>query len=64
MTGNDGGIATAPFSVVVTNPPLAITTTSLPQGEVGVLYPTTVLAATGGAPPLQWSLDTGSLPPG
>jgi len=41
--------------------PLAITTTSLPSGQVGVAY-TTTLVATGGTPPLVWTLTSGALP--
>ena len=41
-------------------PALAITTTSLPNGEVGGAY-STMLAATGGAAPYTWSLVSGSL---
>jgi hypothetical protein len=43
--------------------PLAITTTSLPKGQVSVAYNAT-LAATGGTTPYTWSLTTGSLPAG
>jgi hypothetical protein len=49
--------------------PLAITTSSLPDARVGVVYeiqpgtPVT-LAATGGTPPYAWSISSGSLPPG
>lgn len=40
---------------------LAITTTSLPAGNVGQPYSRTILA-TGGTPPLSWSITAGSLP--
>src|SRR5215469_2701202 len=40
---------------------LAITTTSLPNGEVGAAYSAT-LAATGGAAPYTWSVTSGALP--
>jgi len=44
--------------------PLTITTTTLPQGTVGISYSTT-LQATGGTLPYTWSLNPGSsLPPG
>jgi subtilisin family serine protease len=43
-------------------PPLAITTTSLPNGAVGRAYSTT-LSASGGTPPYTWT-ESGSLPPG
>jgi hypothetical protein len=41
-------------------PTLAITTTTLPAGQVGVAYSAT-LAATGGVTPYTWSLTSGSL---
>lgn len=44
-------------------PPLAVTTTALASGGVGVPYSAT-LSATGGTPPYTWSLVSGSLPPG
>jgi len=42
---------------------LSITTTSLPDGRVGVAY-TASLVAAGGVAPRTWSLASGSLPPG
>jgi len=44
-------------------PPLGITTSALPDGQVGVAYSTT-LVATGGSPPLGWSTTSGALPAG
>jgi putative Ig domain-containing protein len=44
-------------------PTLAITTSSLPNGQVGSGYSAT-LAATGGTAPYTWSLTSGSLPAG
>jgi hypothetical protein len=46
-----------------TPPPLTITTSSLPNGQVGVAYQAT-LTATGGTAPLSWALTTGTLPAG
>jgi hypothetical protein len=43
--------------------PLAITTSSLPAGQVGAAYSAT-LAATGGTTPYTWSLTIGTLPAG
>jgi len=40
---------------------LAITTSSLPNGQVGTAYSAT-LAATGGTAPYTWSLTSGTLP--
>src|ERR1700733_7777983 len=42
---------------------LTITTLSLPNGQVGAAYSTT-LAATGGTTPYTWSLTSGTLPSG
>ena len=44
-------------------PPLAITTTSLPQGRVMTVYSANV-TATGGTGSYTWTLASGSLPPG
>jgi hypothetical protein len=44
-------------------PPLAITTTTLPNGTTGTTYNST-LGATGGAPPYTWALVSGALPTG
>jgi Putative Ig domain len=51
---------TLPLTV---NAALAVTTTSLPAAQVGRAY-TATLAATGGIPPLAWSITAGSLPAG
>ena len=65
VTTADGGF-TASASVTVTADPGSvpeIVTTTLPSGEVGVLYSET-LAATGGDGALVWTLASGSLPDG
>lgn len=53
--------ATAPLQITIALAPLAITTTSLPNGAVGVAYSTT-LTANGGTAPYTWSLTSGTLP--
>ena len=53
----------APSSTTAASADLVITTTSLPNGQIGVAYSQT-LAATGGATPYTWSVYSGSLPPG
>ena len=54
-------------ATVTVNPlstqPLAITTTTLPQGEQGNPY-SEVFAATGGTTPYSWSVSTGTPPAG
>jgi hypothetical protein len=42
---------------------LQISTTSLPNGQVGASYDSSVVA-TGGTPPYRWSVASGSLPTG
>lgn len=54
--------AAATFSITIQSE-LAVSTTSLPAGTVGISY-STALAASGGTPPYTWSLLNGALPPG
>jgi hypothetical protein len=61
-----GNTSTATISVNVSNvtiAPLTITTASLPSSQVGKNYSATV-SATGGAGGYNWTLVSGSLPPG
>jgi len=44
-------------------PPISVTTTSLPNGQVGGSYSAT-LTATGGKAPLSWVVSPGALPAG
>ncbi|HWS95900.1 MAG TPA: putative Ig domain-containing protein, partial [Candidatus Methylomirabilis sp.] len=48
---------------VTVNSPLAVSTSSLTGGSIGVPY-SAVLSATGGVPPYTWSLISGTLPAG
>jgi len=54
-------------AVVTVNPEqpqrLQITTSSLPQGQIGSVY-TNGLAATGGTAPYNWSVSSGNVPSG
>jgi FtsP/CotA-like multicopper oxidase with cupredoxin domain len=59
-----GGTATAALTIVV-SPSVAITTTVLPGGTVGVAYTSSpALQATGGTLPYAWSISAGALPAG
>jgi hypothetical protein len=51
-------------SAPATPPPLAIAGVTFPTGEVGISYPTILLAASGGTPPYTWSIGSGALPGG
>ncbi|WP_216843066.1 Ig domain-containing protein, partial [Granulicella sp. S190] len=53
----------APVSLSIAPPTLAITTASLPSGTQGIIY-STALLATGGTTPYTWSITSGSLPAG
>jgi hypothetical protein len=53
----------ATLTLTIAPETLAITTTSLPNGQVGSAYSTT-LTATGGTAPYTWSLISGTLPDG
>ncbi|HEY1239558.1 MAG TPA: putative Ig domain-containing protein [Bryobacteraceae bacterium] len=57
--------ASQAFTLTIINntPKLTITTTQLPAGTVGVSYSQSI-AATGGTPPYNWSVTSGSLPAG
>jgi hypothetical protein len=54
---------TANLTLTVLPPPPAISTSSLPNGQVNVAY-STMLAASGGTPPYHWSITSGTLPTG
>jgi Putative Ig domain len=54
---------TATFTLTISPASLAISTSSLPNGQTGVAYSAT-LAATGGVSPYTWSLTSGFLPAG
>jgi len=62
VAGQDGLSLTKSLSIRVANP-LAVTTTSLPNGTVGVAY-SQQLAAAGGTTPYDWSVVVGTLPAG
>src|SRR6266566_3906790 len=58
--------ATTNLSIAISPSALAVMTSSLPNGVVGVAYPATNLTASGGTPPYAWSVTTAatSFPPG
>ena len=55
--------ASVSLTLTITNQPLSITTTSLPNGSTGVAY-SQALAATGGTGAYTWQLTSGTLPAG
>lgn len=61
-TDSAGNTASGSYSITITGA-VAITSTSFPNGTLGVSYPTQVLSAVGGAPPYTWAVSSG-LPPG
>ena len=58
--------ATTNLSIAISPSALAVMTSSLPNGVVGVAYPATNLTASGGTPPYAWSVTTAAttFPPG
>src|SRR6266576_698852 len=48
--------ATTNLSIAISPSALAVMTSSLPNGVVGVAYPATNLTASGGTPPYAWTL--------
>lgn len=67
VTDSVGSSAQADLTLTITGtttpPPLAISTTSLPNAQVGVFY-SHPLSATGGTAPHQWSVVESALPAG
>ncbi|HUY87038.1 MAG TPA: Ig-like domain repeat protein, partial [Acidimicrobiales bacterium] len=73
LTGNYSGYGvidssiSEPVDIVVVSqpppPPLNIVNKSLPEATLDSIY-TVTLAATGGTPPLSWSMGKAGLPPG
>jgi len=61
-SSNPAQTATQALSIKINAAPVSITTTSLPNGVVNAGYNAT-LQASGGAPPLTWSLAAGSALP-
>lgn len=55
-----GGVSTKAYTITIAAAP-AVTTSSLPNGEVGAAYAAT-LTGSGGTPPYTWTLAAGSLP--
>lgn len=56
--------ATKAFSIVIAPPPVNISTTTLPGGTVNSTYAGATLAASGGVPPISWSVTAGAMPAG
>lgn len=54
--------ASGTITIIVSGP--IITAMALPNGTVGSAYPNTPLTVTGGIPPLNWTISSGSLPSG
>src|SRR6266571_3077779 len=63
VTDSASKAAQQPLSIAISGSSPAITTSSLPAGQMGTAYQAT-LAASGGTTPYSWSLASGSLPGG
>lgn len=62
VSDNNGMTVCKNFGFTV-NPPVTVTTSTIPSGAVGVPYSAS-FSATGGQSPYTWAVTTGSLPPG
>jgi hypothetical protein len=62
VSDGSGQVKSQAFAIAVVEP-LAVTAATLDIGVSSVAY-SQALAATGGVPPYQWSLDAGTLPSG
>ena len=63
-SGSPAQTATVALTLTIAPPTLTVTTTSLPNGQVGVPF-SKMLAATGGTAPYKWELTAGGgLPAG
>ena len=63
VASGDGQTDTGALTITV-NATLAVGTTTLPDGGVGLVYGTPTLGATGGDGTYTWTVSSGSLPPG
>jgi trimeric autotransporter adhesin len=63
VTDSSGASTSGVFSITVSPQPLAVTTTSLPNGITGSAYPAAILNAAGGNPPYVFQI-AGTLPAG
>jgi hypothetical protein len=66
VTGNGQAMFKPVIKLSVTKTPgnMEITTSGLPNGELGKLYDETTLSAMGGNLPYTWSISSGNLPAG
>jgi hypothetical protein len=62
-SGSPAQTQTANLTLTIAPATLVISTSSLPNGQVGTAYSTT-LAASGGTTPYTWTLTSGTLPAG
>jgi large repetitive protein len=71
ITANDSSTGTGPYSsapvsytlTVISSAPV-ISTTTLPAGTVGAVYPSTTIVVSGGTPPYTYQITSGTLPAG
>lgn len=62
-SGSPAQTANVSLTLTIASPSLAITTSSLPGGQVGVGYSSSLMAS-GGTTPYTWTLASGTLPTG
>ena len=65
VTDSKGSFSRQPLTIAIGAPlPLAVTKTKLPGGVPNQVYAGATLQASGGVPPLTWTITSGSLPAG
>ena len=64
VTDSVGGSSGPLDYTILINPPPSINAGALPQGQVGVVYPTTTFTAAGGTLPYTWSTIPALVPAG
>jgi hypothetical protein len=63
-SGNSSLTGSQVYALTVAAPTITLTPTTLPAGEVGVLYASQTITASGGISPYTYSISSGALPAG
>ncbi len=58
------GTTTEVYSIIISNPPLTFTTTSVPSAKVGAAYSASIMATGGTGTTITYAISSGALPSG
>jgi hypothetical protein len=64
VTDTTYGSSTASFAIIITNPPITFSTTSIPSATVGQPYSASIAATGGAGASINYSISSGTLPAG